>query len=248
MLGAAAQTSGDFDDAIACHEQALAIARAQGALALQVICSVNLGNTALLRGDRQGARGHLHQALDMVERSGESTAGVYAMEMLGQIDLREGALGVAGGRFLRALETAQRMGDVMQQSKMQAWLGRLAVETGDPTAGAAQLSEGLRQIHRLALKEETLLVLDLAAEALHRLGDGMQAAELRAAAEALRAKFGLHWPPLDREAAQRDARALSESIGAEAVSAAARRGAAMSLDDAVEHALDGLRHRQEQQS
>jgi predicted ATPase/class 3 adenylate cyclase len=241
MLGAAAQYSGDFEDALACHEQALAIARAQSALALQVICFVNLGNTALLRGDAKAARDYLGQALDMIERSGESTAGVYALEMLGQIHLREGALPAARERFRSASGIAQRMGDVMQQAKMAIWLGRVAVETGDMTDGVAQLAEGLRQMHRLALKEETLLALDLSAEALHRLGDSIAAAELRAAAGASRAAFKFHWPPLDRAVAERDARAAAAAVGAEALAAATSRGAARPLADAVEFALDRLR-------
>ena len=240
MLGAAAQYSGDFDDAIACHEQALAIARAQGALALQVICFVNLGNTALLRGDTEAARAYLGQALDMIERSGESTAGVHAMEMLGQIHMREGALSAARERFVTASGIAKRMGDVMQQSKTTVWLGRVAIETGDAKDGVVQLAEGLRQIHRLALKEETLLALDLSAEALHRLGDPLAAAELRGAARTLRATFKFHWPPLDRAVAEADADAAAAAMGVDAVAAAQTLGAARSLGEAVEHALDRL--------
>ena len=243
MLGAAAQYSGDFDDAIACHEQALAIAREEGALALQVICFVNLGNTALLRGDTEAARDYLGQALDMIERSGESTAGVYALEMLGQIDLREGGLAAARERFVAASRIAQRMGDVMQQSKMTIWLGRVAVDDGEMKDGVAQLAEGLRQMHRLALKEETLLALDLCAEALHRLGDFIAAAELRSAANASRVAFKFHWPPLDRAVAEADAADAAAVVGRQALEAAASRGAAKSLGDAVEYALDRLRLR-----
>jgi hypothetical protein len=180
----------------------------------------------------------------MIERSGESTAGVYALEMLGQIDLREGALAVARERFLTASRIAQRMGDVMQQSKMTTWLGRVAVETGDTGDGVAQLAEGLRQLHRLALKEETLLALDLSAEALHRLGDFIAAAEVRGAADASRAAFKFHWPPLDRAVAEGDAGAAGAAVGGQALAAAASRGAARSFDNAVEHALDQLRLQQ----
>jgi predicted ATPase/class 3 adenylate cyclase len=240
MLGAAAQHSGDFEDALACHGQALAIAREQGALALQVICFVNLGNTAFLQGDTTAARQNLGHALDMLERSGESTAGVHALEMLGHIDLREGALAAARERFASALGIAQRMGDVMQHSKLTTWLGRVAVETGDVRAGIAQLAEGMRQMHRLALKEETLLALDLVAECLHRLGDAATAADLRSAARALRTQFGFHWPPLDRAVGECDARGAELALGAETVAAAEARGSARSLQEAVAFAVASL--------
>jgi hypothetical protein len=164
--------------------------------------------------------------------------------MLGQIHLREGALAAARERFLAASGIAQRMGDVMQESKMTIWLGRVAIETGDRKDGIAQLGEGLRQMHRLALKEETLLALDLSAEALHRVGDFIAAAELRGAANACRAAFNFHWPPLDRVVAEGDAEAAAAVVGAQALAAAASRGAARSLGDAVEYALDRLRLQQ----
>lgn len=240
MLGAAAQYSGAFDEATACHEQALEIARRQDALALQVICFVNLGNVGLLQGDTKAARHWLEHALDMVERSGESTAGIHAHEMLGQIDLREGATLTAHERFSKAHALALQMGDVMQRAKITLWLGRAAIELNRLDPGVVQLAAGLRHLHELALKEETVLALDLAAEAVQRLGDSSAATELRAAAHASRSAFKFHWSPLDRTVAEADARDAQTVIGELAVAAAQARGSARSLAAAVGYALDRL--------
>ncbi|MFO1303703.1 MAG: adenylate/guanylate cyclase domain-containing protein [Burkholderiales bacterium] len=240
MLGAAAQSSGVFDEATACHEEALAIAAKQNAPGLKLICFVNLGNVRLLAGDIDAARERLRQALEGVERSGESTAGIYAHEMLAQIDLREGATLAAQERLSTALALAQRMGDVMQRAKIALWLGRAAVALGDVTNGIAQLGEGLRQLHELGLKEETVLALDLAAEALQRLGDVEAAMQVRAAAAAARAAFSFHWAPLDRAVAEADAHAAMAVLGEAAASSAERRGRARSLADAVDYALERL--------
>ena len=97
-------------------------------------------------------------------------------------------------------------------------------------------------MHRLALKEETVLTLDLSAEALHRLGDAAAAADVRGAANASRAAFKFHWPPLDRVAAECDTRAAAMALGAHAAAAAEERGAVRSLNDAVEYALERLAH------
>ena len=240
MLGASSQSSGAFDEATACHEEALAIATKQNAPGLQVICFVNLGNVKLLAGDVPAARERLRQALDGVERSGESTAGIYAHEMLAQIDLRHGAALAAQERLSTALAIAQRMGDVMQCAKITLWLGRTAIALGDVGTGVARLGDGLRQLHQLALKEETVLALDLAAEAVQRRGDIEAATQIRAAAAASRAAYRFHWAPLDRAVAEADARAAMTVAGEAATAEADRRGRARSLADAVDYALDRL--------
>ena len=203
MLGVVLQSTGAFAEARVCHEQALEISRTRNARAPQAICLVNLANVDMLRGDAPAARAGLLAALDVLADSGEGTASVYAHEMLGQLDLREGALPAARERFVTAHGLALRTGDVMQQAKTTMLLGRTAIALGDDD-GFAQMAQGLQRLQQLAQKEETLLALDMAAEALQMRGDAVAATRLRAACNAARVRFKFHWPPLDRAVHERD--------------------------------------------
>jgi len=236
MLGVVLQSTGAFAEARVCHEQALAISRTRDAKAPQAICLVNLANVDMLRGDAPAARAGLLAALDVLADSGEGTASVYAQEMLGQLDLRQGALPAARARFVTAHGLALRTGDVMQQAKTTMLLGRTAVAQGDDD-GFAQIAQGLLRLSQLEQKEETLLALDMAAEALQMRGDAAAATRLRAACNAARARFKFHWPPLDRAVHERDAGDAVALLGAEATADALRQGGSWTLGQAVDLAL-----------
>jgi len=236
MLGVVLQSTGAFAEARLCHEQALAISRTRNAKAPQAICLVNLANVDMLRGDAPAARAGLLAALDVLADSGEGTASVYAQEMLGQLDLRDGALPAARERFVTAHGLAMRTGDVMQQAKTTMLLGRTAVAQGADD-GFVQIAQGLLRLSQLEQKEETLLALDMAAEALQMRGDIAAATRLRAACNAARARFGFHWPPLDRAVHEHDAGHAFTLLGAEATADAQRQGANWTLGQAVDFAV-----------
>ena len=237
MLGVVLQSSGAFAEARTCHEQALAIARTRGAKAPQAICLVNLANVDMLRGDAAAARAGLLTALDVLADSGEGTASVYAHEMLGQLDLREGALAAARERFMTAHALALRTGDVMQQAKTTMLLGRTDLALADGDTGWVRLAQGLERLQRLAQKEETLLALDMAAEALQMRGDVAAATRVRAACNAARNRFNFHWPPLDRAVHERDESDAAASLDDAAMADARRQGSSWTLQQAVDFAL-----------
>lgn len=237
MLGVVLQSSGAFAEARICHEQALAISRVINAKAPQAICLVNLANVDLLRGDAAAARAGLTHALEVLADSGEGTAAIYAHEMLGQLDLREGALLAARDRFSTARELAQRTGDVMQQAKTTMLAGRANVALGEDHNGWRQLADGISRLHRLAQKEETLLGLDMAAEALQIRGDSATATRLRGATSAARVLYKFHWPPLDRAVYERDERDAVTDLSEGAAEEMRRQGASWSLEQAVECAV-----------
>jgi len=234
------QSSGAFAEARACHEQALAISRTRGAKAPQAICLVNLANVDMLRGDAPAARSGLLAALDVLAESGEGTASVYAHEMLGQLDLREGALAAARERLVTAHALAMRTGDVMQQAKTMMLLGRTDIALAGGDTGWTQLAQGLERLQRLAQKEETLLALDMAAEALQMRGDAAAATRVRAACNAARARFKFHWPPLDRAVHERDERDAAALLGDAATAAAHRQGLSWTLQQAVDFTLERI--------
>ena len=240
MLGVVLQSSGAFTEARACHEQALVISRSRNAKAPQAICLVNLANVDMLRGDATAARAGLIDALNVMADSGEGTAGVYAQEMLGQLDLREDDLPAARDRFRAANALAMRTGDVMQQAKTTMLLGRTGIAMGDEQGGRAQMAQGLEQLHRLAQKEETLLALDMAAEALQMIGSVDAAARVRAAAATARARFKFHWPPLDRAVHQNDENRAAAILGESAMTEARAQGASWSLPQAVAFTLSEI--------
>ena len=240
MLGVVLQSSGAFAAARDRHEEALAISRSRNAKAPQAICLVNLANIDMLRGDSAAARAGLIDALAVLADSGEGTAHVYVHEMLGQLDLREGALPEARNRFVTANGLALRTGDVMQQAKTTMLLGRTGVALGEVATGRALLAQGLLQLHRLAQKEETLLALDMAAEALQAFGNLAAAARVRAATRVARERFKFHWPPLDRAVCEADERQAASTLGESAIAQAHAQGASWSLPQAVEFACAQL--------
>lgn len=240
LLGNVLQSGGAFDEARVCHEQALAIARSRNAKGPQAICLVNLANVDLLRGDAAAARAGLIHALEVLADNCDATAGVYAHEMLGQLDLRDGASVAARDRFATARAAARRTGDVMQAAKTTMLLGRVDIALMDFGSGLGQLADGLERLHRLAQKEETLLALDMAAEALQLAGDHASAVRLRAATRKARSEYKFHWPPLDRAVHDQDERDALAVLGAGELVVAQREGASWSLPQTVDHALARL--------
>jgi hypothetical protein len=101
-----------------------------------------------------------------------------------------GDAAAARDRFVTAHGLALRTGDVMQQAKTTMLLGRTDMALGDDEHGWAQLAQGLLRLQRLAQKEETLLALDMAAEALQMRGHCAAATRLRAATSSARTQ----WP------------------------------------------------------
>jgi hypothetical protein len=160
--------------------------------------------------------------------------------MLGQLDLRDGALAAARERFVTAHALALRTGDVMQQAKTTMLLGRTDLALGNGDTGWARLAQGLERLQRLAQKEETLLALDMAAEALQMRGDFAAATRVRAACNAARNRFHFHWPPLDRAVHERDESDAATSLDDAAMADARRQGSSWTLQQAVDFALQSI--------
>src|SRR5262249_31316002 len=110
---------------------------------------------------------------------------------------------------------------------------------GDSDGAARLLGDGLRLLSRLGDMEGILVCLGEAADVAAHRRDALRTARLLGASDALRQEIGYTSSVLEREGRTRGRRILDETDPAR-VAAAQSEGGAMTLDEAVAFALEGL--------
>jgi predicted ATPase/transcriptional regulator with XRE-family HTH domain len=237
-VAALSQRQGDWDAAMAQYTESLVIRREIGDRRGQGRALVSLGNVEFLRGHYGDAYRFLEDGLAIAKEIGDQWAISYALEVLGQVALMQGELATA--RFLldEALAGARDRGDQSRVLQSQHTLGCVALAAGNYREARALYREALATARDADDQTQAgLLLTDLASLAAAQ-GRPEVAVRLAGAAAAQRAGFGAPfagtwttWFARWLEPAQQ---MLSE--GARAV--AWGEGQAMTLEQAVAHAVD----------
>ena len=117
-------------------------------------------------------------------------------------------------------------------------LGYIAAYKGDPSAAEAQFRESLAMFRKLGNKRGIAECIAGLASLRAKAGKLQAGAELLGAAEALLGASGAAWWPADRVEVERNRQLLQAALAQDEFATAWETGAAMTIDQAIEFALD----------
>jgi predicted ATPase/DNA-binding CsgD family transcriptional regulator len=240
-LGSIAREQARYDEARELHLRSLAIWEQLGDESGIAASHDYLGFVAWLSGDEDAAEEHCGQAVSAFQRSGNLRATATALINYGACALYGGELALARERLEHALSSAR---SVSFQEGIAWALNELAIVARRERRPAGEYAPMLREsllIHQqLGDRWRLASVLEEIAGAVLVRHDPMVAAELLAAAEAVREQLGAPVPPV--EAPDRDAaiEQLARKLNAAKLDAARLAGRGRTLESTIDLAVEEI--------
>ncbi|HEU4421863.1 MAG TPA: diguanylate cyclase [Pilimelia sp.] len=236
-VGLILKAASEFDSAIACFNECLAILERHGSNEhLVTAAHGNLSEIALIRGDLDTARRHVLLVVNRNRAKGNLRGLALNLALLGKISLRQGDGARARRLLTESWEIGRRIEDIFVAACTAHDLGELAQFEGDPVGAYQQFVTAIRLCREMGDTATMLNALAGIAELLTP-ADPARAARLVGAIEAIRDRHGV--PGLDTQQTKRDATLdrISAVLTQTDLAAAIAAGNAMQLDDAVAEAL-----------
>jgi predicted ATPase/DNA-binding XRE family transcriptional regulator len=238
VAGILAMAQGDYDHAVALHEEAMSVYREMGHKKGVSASLRELGFVAYEQGDYERAVSLHEQSLALAREFGTTFGIAWSLSALadavrGQGDLRHARMLLEEGLALsRGLENAWGI------ARTLASLGNVACEAGE-YARASRLYEESLELggRRMGLNHTILLCLEGLARVAVAQGRMERAARLCGAAAALREDRGWPLPPAKRAEHDLTVAAAREALGEDAFAAAWARGYELPLREASEDLL-----------
>jgi len=227
---------GDYDRTVAVAREALSIDSTVNSFSGQVY--LNLGTAEYRRGAFGPARDWSKKAVDLARTLGEKELIVQALALFGLVVCAQGEVERAQNLCEEGLALARDLGVARVTAQALHAAGSVARAEGDDESAAALYDEGLALCRRLGNKAGAVTCLEGLASLAAAWDEPGRAARLLAAAGAARDAVGAPRPPVDRpdhDRAVADARA---ALGDDGFAAAWAAGQALSLERAIDEALD----------
>jgi predicted ATPase/DNA-binding CsgD family transcriptional regulator len=240
-LGSIAREQARYDDAVELHRRSLAIWEKLADETGIASSHDYLGFVAWLSGDEQGAEEHCATALTAFRRTGNVRATATALINFGACALYRDELPLARQRLEQALASAR----TASFQEGIAWaLNELAIVTRRERRPEGEFVPMLREallIHQqLGDRWRLASVLEEIAGAVLVRHDPMLAAEVLAAAEALRDQLGAPIPPVEAPTRDGAIEQLGRKLNAAKLEAARSAGLSHSLEATIDMALEAI--------
>ena len=188
--GTLAESQGDYEQAIALHEEALAIYRSIGDEPGMSKALESLGSIAQDRGDYQGARAYHEEALTLSTALDDRQGIAHALLNLGSVAAYQGMDERAVALKTEALGLLGELGDQRGVAAALTDLATLAFRMDDLDEAKARYHEALAHWRQLGDKQGMALVFDGLGESEQRQGRLEVAHELFAQALSLFQELG----------------------------------------------------------
>jgi predicted ATPase/class 3 adenylate cyclase len=237
LLGILARVRGDYGKAETLCKESLTLSQALGLKWRAGLALDGLGLVALCQGDYERAKSLFQRALDLHEQEGYRYGQAASLNSYSIAAYVQGEYERAGVLSEQSLALSRKTGDKGAIARSLSMLGRVASRQGNFKEAVEKHNESLVMFRDLG---ERLGIV----QALERLGSvtaasaPIRAARLLAAATSVRETIGAPLPAYDRaehDTAVDQVRAVLDSA---VFSAAWADGRAMTLEQAVEYALD----------
>ncbi len=236
----------DYTLACSTLEEALAIARKQGAREEIAHGLARLGAVALYQGDYVAARSLLEEGITISREVGNQRHVAFALGDLGRVFLYQGDFVKARTYLEEDVAIASGLGDQRALSYALGFLGQLALYQGGWPTARSLMEESLAIHRETGLYEEGLTIFlalqskwfiaasfeGLAAAVLAQ-GQPTWATRLWGAAEPLRTTLGTPLPPVERPAYERSVAAARTQLGEQAFAAAWAEGRTMTPEQVL---------------
>jgi predicted ATPase/transcriptional regulator with XRE-family HTH domain len=246
-LGIVAHNQGEYARAWAFHEESLAVRRALGdkeGIALSLTC---LGRVAEAQGAYARGRALHEESLTLQRESGDKWGIAISLNNLGHLARLQGECTRARPLLEESLALSRELGDKGGIAWSLTNLGLEAHTQGDTTQARRLLKESLPLFRELGDRWGIAYSLGGVATVISVQGQPPEtlarAVRLFGAAAALRATISASVPPNERADYDRTVTAVRTALGAAAFAAAWAEGQALTLEQALADALDGLARR-----
>jgi tetratricopeptide (TPR) repeat protein len=239
-LGSIALTQRDLEEARLRLTESLDLCRLLRYIPGSIAALSNLATTLMDGGDFDAARPLFEEALTLIRPTGHRGREAVVLNNLGNLAHWQRDLTAAEEYHTAALTIRREVSDTRGISLSQVGLGILAMERGDFPTAHTRLCEGLRLQHDLGDRSQIDSTLENIARAEEGSGNLERGITLRAAASAVRERFGIVSHPLRQENLDRERADLQTRLPTATFTHAWDRGTNLSLDDAVRFAL-GIR-------
>jgi predicted ATPase len=233
-----ARRQGDYGAARALFEENLATYRELGNKEGIHSSLQGLGEVALSQGDYGAARALHEETLAMSRELGNKSGIAWSLYHLGSVVHAQGDYGAARALLEESLAICRELGNKRAIAWSLGQLGMVARRQGDLGPARAHLEESLAICRELGDKLESARGLEELAAVAVTQGQHERVARLFGAAAGIREAMRAPLPPAERAEHDRSVAAVRTALGEEAFAAAWAEGRAMSLEEAVSHALE----------
>ncbi len=228
---------GDYELATTLGEKGLALSRELGDRACSACTLIILGNVASHQGNYERAESLFDESLNLSHELKNNFLHGIGLVQVGVVARYQGDYERASALFTQSLSLLREVGDKSSIAYALSRLGLVAIHRSHYGLAAASFAESLilcRQVGDKWVSEECVEGFARIASAT---GQSEQAARLFGAAEVLRETVGWHPAPPDQAYHDRCVASARAGLGETAFAAAWEEGRAMTLEQAVEHAL-----------
>jgi predicted ATPase/DNA-binding SARP family transcriptional activator/DNA-binding CsgD family transcriptional regulator len=237
LAGVLSEESGLYERSEKLHEQGLALYRRLENREGVAASLTSLGSLAYAVGDLERALLLTQESLALKRELGDERALLSSRNNLGEMMQKAGELAKAQSLFEENLRSDEISRDEWGEAVSRLNLGILAIEQGDLVRSEKLLFEALRAFRRLGDEDASTECLESLAGAAAARGEVVRAATLLGAAEAVREELGVPIRPVDLERYERFVASSRRGQGEASWASAWSRGRALSLQQAIEHAL-----------
>ena len=236
-LGNAAMESGDYAAAPWFLEEALTIWRDLEDKHGTARALISLGWVTLRSGDYELANVRLGEALALSRELRDTRSMGFELSGLGEVALRRGDYARAARLVEESLELRRQMGHKWGIGVSLGTLGWIAIRAGDLSHAVTQLGESLEVRQEIGDKSGSAWCLERLAEVALAEGQAERGVRVLGAAAALRASIGSVIDPVDQPEYESTLASLRAQLGDERFTAIWDEGRDMTLEKAIELAL-----------
>jgi predicted ATPase/DNA-binding winged helix-turn-helix (wHTH) protein len=237
-LAVSARDRGDYESAQKNFERSLACWRALSDHLSTARCLHNLANVAKIRGDFVRALSALQEATTLFIEQDDPIGAAWSLNQQGDIAREQRKLEPARALYERALAAFRAAGDRWGSARSLADLGTVYCELSDYPKAHHTYRQAMEIFKELGHRRGIARALEGIACLAAAQGDAGRALRLAAAAAHLRRQVGASLPGEEQNRLDERLRRGWEKLGPVAGNEAWAKGFSMSLDKAVDYALD----------
>lgn len=229
---------GDFANAFAASEKAESIAREHDLTAeLAFVCATRGQLEFLGRGDLPSAMKHTQEAADLAHKAGYIWASTFVDIGLGHMSALMGDMETARAAFGRSAETAKRLGNKRGVLSSQSDFAHILRQHGELDEALASYKDVLPKWKDLGHRAAVAHVMECTAFILVKKEEPERAANLLAAANALREAIDSEMTQIEKEEHAKELSGLRELLGEAEFKKEWDKGRKLTMDEAIELAL-----------
>jgi tetratricopeptide (TPR) repeat protein len=235
--GVQAYHQADYAEARALLERSLAIYRAADNLRGMADALNGLGVVASYQNEYEQSAEYHVEALEVRRQLGDQRGVAISLNNLGLVAHFQEDYPRAIDLFQQSIVLFEALGDVRVKSAVLSNLGRALTGRGEYSQARMCLRRSLSMVRELGNREDSIDAIEALAGVAGATGEAARGALLLGAAEALREKIQSPVAPVAQREYERDLTRIRNQLDFRSFAAAWVRGRAMTLEQAIELAL-----------